>query len=104
MLVAAAYFGAAKLSLLVAIPPGYATAVWPPSGIALAALLLGGTRLWPAVLAGSFLANITIDGVIFAALTIAAGSSLQAVAMAALVRRHVDAPHRFDNIDHVVRF
>jgi signal transduction histidine kinase len=104
VLVAAAYFGAAKLSLLVAIPPGYATAVWPPSGIALAALLLGGTRLWPAVLAGSFVANITIDGEILAALTIAAGSSLQAVAMAALVRRHVSAPHRFDDIDHVVRF
>jgi signal transduction histidine kinase len=104
VLVAAAYFGAAKLSLLMAIPPGYATAVWPPSGIALAALLLGGTRLWPAVLAGSFLANITIDGLILAALTIAAGSSLQAVAMAGLVRRHVSAPHRFDNIDHVVRF
>src|SRR2546429_2985213 len=38
-LLAAVYFAAAKLSLLLAIPPGYATAVWPPSGIALAATL-----------------------------------------------------------------
>jgi len=48
-LVATAYFAAAKLALLVAIPPGYATAIWPGSGIALAALLLGGNRLWPGV-------------------------------------------------------
>ncbi len=40
--VAAAYFAAGKLGLLLAIPPGYATAVWPPSGIALAAALLAG--------------------------------------------------------------
>jgi integral membrane sensor domain MASE1 len=46
----------------VAIPPGYATAVWPPSGIAVAALLLAGSRLWPAVWVASFLANFTIDG------------------------------------------
>jgi integral membrane sensor domain MASE1 len=37
-LIAAVYFAAAKASLLLAIPPGYATAVWPPSGIALAAI------------------------------------------------------------------
>ncbi|MGH8726281.1 MAG: hypothetical protein ACREU1_15625, partial [Burkholderiales bacterium] len=43
-LLAAVYFAAAKASLVLAIPPGYATAVWPPSGIALAAILLLGTR------------------------------------------------------------
>ena len=87
-----------------AIPPGYATAVWPPSGIALAALLLGGTRLWPAVLAGSLLANLTIDGAVLTSAIIAGGSSLQAVAMAALVRRHIGLPYHFENIDQVVRF
>ena len=87
-----------------AIPPGYATAVWPPSGIALAALLLGGTRLWPGVLAGSLLANLTIDGAVLTSAIIAGGSSLQAVAMAALVRRHIGVPYHFENIDQVVRF
>jgi signal transduction histidine kinase len=88
----------------VAIPPGYATAVWPPSGIALAALLLGGTRLWPAVFVGSVLANLTIDGAVLTSAIIAGGSSLQAVAMAALVRRHIGVPYHFENIDQVVRF
>ena len=36
---AAAYFAMARISLMFAIPPGYATAVWPSSGIALAALI-----------------------------------------------------------------
>ena len=59
-----------------AIPPGYATAVWPPSGIAVAAMLLGGLRLWPAVWAASFLANLTIDGAFFASFIIATGIGL----------------------------
>jgi integral membrane sensor domain MASE1 len=57
-LVAAVYFAAAKLSLLLAIPPGYATAVWPPSGIAVAALLLLGNRVWPGVWVGAALVNL----------------------------------------------
>ena len=56
------YFFAAKASLAVAIPPGYATAIWPPSGIALAALLLWGTPLWPGVWIASFAANLTVGG------------------------------------------
>jgi signal transduction histidine kinase len=90
--------------LLVAIPPGYATAVWPPSGIALAALLLRGPRLWPGVFIASLAANLTIDGSMVASAIIATGSSLQAVAMAALVRRHVGVPFHFENIDQVVKF
>jgi signal transduction histidine kinase len=99
-----AYFAAAKLSLLVAIPPGYATAVWPPSGIAVAALLLGGSRLWPGVLVGSFVANVTIDGAFIASALIAAGSTLQALAIAVLMRRFTGVPRRFESVDQVVRF
>src|ERR1051326_4385920 len=54
---AAAYFAAPKLSLVLAIPPGYATAVWPPSGMALAAVLLLGNRVWPGILIGASLVN-----------------------------------------------
>jgi len=48
-LLAAVYFATAKLSLSLAIPPGYATAVWPPAGVALAAVLLVGNPVWPAI-------------------------------------------------------
>ena len=103
-LLAAAYFAAAQVSLLVAIPPGYATAVWPPSGIALAALLLGGSALWPGVLLGSFAANLTIEGDLLAAAVIATGSSLQAYAIATLIARHVGVPRRFARVREVVVF
>lgn len=43
-----------RLGLLMAVEPGYAGPMWPPAGIALAALLLGGRKLWPAVWLGSF--------------------------------------------------
>ncbi|MGE5850886.1 MAG: MASE1 domain-containing protein, partial [Candidatus Methylomirabilota bacterium] len=46
---AAVYFGTAKLALALAIPPGNATPVWPPSGIALTAVLLFGHRVWPGI-------------------------------------------------------
>jgi len=103
-LLAAIYFGAARFALLLAIPPGYATAVWPPSGIALAALLVVGPRLWPGVWLGSLLANLSIDASIPAASIIATGSTLQALVVSALIRRHAGIPYRFRNAQQVVKF
>ena len=87
-----------------AIPPGYATAVWPPSGIAVAALLVAGGRLWPAVWLASFAANLTIDAALVASAVIATGSTVQALAIAALIRRHIGVPYRFETVDQVLRF
>ena len=94
---AAAYFATGKLGLLLAVPPGYATAIWPPSGIALSALLLTGSRAWPGIFIGSFLVNLStsvdrgsISLVVAAA--IAAGASAQAHLGAFLIRRHVGMP------------
>lgn len=80
------YFLAAKGSLLLAIPPGYATAIWPPSGIALALLLLGGRRLWPGILIGAIAANFTIAQSP-ASVFIGAGNTLEALAALWLARR-----------------
>jgi hypothetical protein len=60
---ALAYFVAAKLGLELALISPYSTAVWPPTGIALAALLLWGYQLWPGVLIGALLANVTTGSV-----------------------------------------
>ena len=103
-LLAAVYFAAAKASLLLAIPPGYATAVWPPSGIALAALLLGGTPLWPGVWLGSFAANVTVEGDVLAAALIATGSTLQVHVIATLIARKVGVPRRFERVQQVAGF
>jgi PAS domain S-box-containing protein len=103
-LLAAIYFGAARFALLLAIPPGYATALWPPSGIALAALLVLGPRLWPGVWIGSALANLSIDASLPSAIIIATGSTLQALVLSALLRRHVGIPYRFRHVQQVVKF
>ncbi|HYL24010.1 MAG TPA: MASE1 domain-containing protein, partial [Burkholderiales bacterium] len=83
---------------------GYATAVWPPSGIALAALLLWRRSLWPGIWIGSFAANITIEGAWLSAAVIATGSSLQAYAIATLVRRQIGVPRRLERVQQVVGF
>src|SRR5256885_1736020 len=86
---AAVYFAAAKLGLALAFVAEQVTVVWPPSGIALAALLLGGYRLWPGVAVGAFLANATAHEPPLVAAGIAAGNTLEAVLGAWLLRRLV---------------
>jgi len=102
--VAAGYFLAAKASLAFAIPPGYATAVWPPAGIALAASLVYGTRIWPGVWLGAALANFTVGQSLPLACAIATGNTLEAVCAAWLARRLIGAPFEFTHPGQVVRF
>ena len=94
------------VGLLLAIPPGYATAVWPPSGIALAGLLLWGPRVWPGIWLGSFLVNVwvaltaTNAEINVASLAVAAsigvGSTLQALLGASLLQRWVGVGRLFE--------
>ena len=104
VLLAAAYLLAAKLSLLLAIPPGYATAVWPPSGIALAAMLLLGVRVWPGIWLGAVLTNVTVEGSPLVAALIATGNTLEAVVAATWIRRLLKRTGYFNSVEDVVRF
>src|SRR3954454_9382047 len=81
------YFGSAKLGLALAFSNESVTAIWPPTGIALAALVLGGRGLWPGVLLGAFLANVTTDVSVYTAAGIAVGNTLEAVVGAWLLER-----------------
>ena len=67
--VAISYFVFAKGSLTLASLHPSASPVWPPSGLALASLLLWGNGLWPAIAAGAFLANVTTLGSLLRVLT-----------------------------------
>ena len=84
---AIAYFIAAKLGLRFAVVNPSATAVWAPTGIALAALLIAGNRVWPAIFAGAFLANLTTAGTVLTSLGIAAGNTAEGLVGAWLLRR-----------------
>jgi PAS domain S-box-containing protein len=103
-MLAALYFAAAKLSLILAIPPGYATAVWPPSGLALAAVLLAGTRAWPGIWLGAALANVAVQSSALAAVFIATGNTLEAVIGATLIRHYIGVPRRFSCGEDVFKF
>src|SRR2546428_13593140 len=74
----AAYFVTARLGLLLGAVAGFATLVWPPTGIALAALWVFGSRLWPGVFAGALCVNLVAGAPLPAALGIAAGNTLEA--------------------------
>lgn len=112
--VAAVYYITGRLAVLLAIPPGIATAVWPPSGVALAAVLLWGYDVWPGVWLGSVLVNIgtLYDGSSFVsaarsilvASNIGLGSTLQAVLGAFLVQRWTGTPAPFDRAWAVFKF
>jgi signal transduction histidine kinase len=100
---AALYVALAKVGLHFATVGRSVTLVWPPTGLALAALLVGSRRLWPGVALGAFAANATTPGVsLVVAAAIALGNTLEAVVGATLVRA---APFRaqLDRTRDVVR-
>ena len=82
------YFTAAKLGLALAVVHPSASAVWPPTGIALAAFLLYGNRVWPGIAIGAFAANVTNVGTIATSLGIATGNTLEGFVGAWLVNRY----------------
>lgn len=83
----AVYFVAGKLGLRAAFVHPSATAVWPPSGLTLAVFLLAGYEIWPAILLGAFLVNVTTVGSVATSVGIAAGNLLEGLVGAYLVNR-----------------
>ena len=98
------YFYAGKLGLAMAFVHPNATSVWPPAGIALAAVLYLGYWIWPAILFGAFLVNITTAGSVATSLGIAAGNTLEALLGAFLVRRFANGCNAFDRAEDFFRF
>ena len=112
--VGVAYYVVGRLALFLAIPPGYATAVWPAAGVALVAILLLGTRVWPGILAAHFFVNIftafdasSLGAVVKSVtlpLIIAGGGVLQAVCGAALIRRTIGPTVLLQDEREIARF
>jgi PAS domain S-box-containing protein len=105
----AAYFFSGKLGLTMAISGRVVSPVWPPTGIAIAALLLLGYRVWPGILAGAFLVNLTalsapIEKSVVASLGISIGNTLEALAGAWLARRFAHGKHAFRRPQTIFRF
>ena len=84
---ALAYFLAAKLGLRLAYSNENVTSVWPPTGIAVAALVLLGPKLWPGVTLGAILANLSNSAGAGTSIGIAAGNTLAPLLAVTLLRR-----------------
>ncbi len=83
----AIYYSTARLGLSLDPVSRFATLVWFPSGIAVAALLLFGYRLWPGILMGAFLANLVNGAPLFVAVGIGIGNTLEALVGTYLLKR-----------------
>src|SRR5438876_708722 len=98
------YFIAGKFGLILASLHASASPVWPPAGIALAAMLVLGYRAWPAIFVGAFLVNVTTAGTVATSLAIASGNTLEAICGAWLVNRFAGGTTVFDRPQGVFKF
>src|SRR6266542_3289404 len=98
------YLIAGKLGLRLAFVNPSATAVWPPTGIALAALLILGRRVWPGVFLGAFLVSLTTAGTWWTSLAIAAGNTMEGITGAVWVSRFAAGRKAFERPEYVFRF
>jgi len=98
------YLAAGKLALQLAFVNASASPVWPPAGIALAALLVFGYRVWPAIFIGAFAVNFWTTLNILSSLGIASGNTLEALCGAWLVNRFAGGTQVFDRPQNVFKF
>jgi len=113
MLLTLCYALIARASLLLAFAHTNATPVWPPSGIAFAAILIMGYRAWPAIFIGALAANLATflgnglplgGGVALASSLIAGGNTLEALTGVWLVRRYIDVKQPMGQLQNVYKF
>ena len=101
---AALYFVAARLGLRLAYLNASASALWPPTGLALAALLLFGYDVWPAIFIGAFAVNLFTAGDLVTSTCIGLGNTMEGIAAAFLVNRFAGGATAFSRPKDIVKF
>ena len=104
LLVAIVYFAGAKLGLSLATLHENVTPVWPPTGIAIASLLIFGARVWPGVFIGALTANLLTSIPVASALGIATGNTLEALVAWFLLQRTKRWDKSFGSVRDVMTF
>src|SRR5215469_2629732 len=98
------YFVLAKSGLALALIHPSASPIWPPTGFALAAIVLWGYRAWPAIFLGAMIANAGTTGSIGPAISIATGNSLEALVGAAVINVWSNGRDTFSTPNTVAKF
>jgi len=96
------YFATARFGLSLDAVNGFAAAVWPPTGIALMALVVGGYCLWPGIALGALLVNLSAGAPVLVACGMALGNTLEALLGAVLLKRVVGFRLSLDRLQDVV--
>lgn len=102
--VALAYFVLAKLGLQLASINPSASPIWAPTGVALAAVILAGLRIWPAILIGAFAANAATAGTLETSAVIAVGNTLEGVVGGYLITRWCGGSGTFATPARIAKF
>jgi diguanylate cyclase (GGDEF)-like protein len=102
--IAVAYYLAGRLGLAMAIGPGRAAAVWPPTGVALAAFVMLGDWVWPAVYAGAFFVSLTSGDGFLPSLFIATGNTWEGLLGAYFMLRFANGRQAFDHPRDVLNY
>ena len=103
-LLALVYFAAAKLGLSLASLHSNVTPVWPPTGIAIAAVLIFGVRVWPGVFLGALAVNLLTGIPVGSAVGIAVGNTLEPLVAVWLLQNLARWRNSFDSVADVMRF
>ncbi|HSA84527.1 MAG TPA: MASE1 domain-containing protein [Patescibacteria group bacterium] len=98
------YILAGKFGLSFAFDNPSASPIWAPTGIAIAAVIIFGKRVLPAIFLGAFLVNLTTAGTIFTSLSIAVGNTLEAALAAYLINRFAEGVSAFSRIANIFKF
>jgi PAS domain S-box-containing protein len=102
--IAILYFVLAKASLALASIHPSATPIWPPTGFALAVVLLFGYRVWPAIFVAALVTNATTAGSFATSIAIAGGNTLEALVGGYLINRWSGGRLTFATPARVARF
>jgi two-component system, NarL family, sensor histidine kinase FusK len=102
--IVAAYVASGSIGLALAVTPGVATAVWAPTGIAIASLLVFGNRLWSAIFLGSLAVNAGAGASPGVALVISVGNTAEALLAVFLVRRFAGGMKAFESPGNVLKY
>ena len=111
LVIGVAYFVLAKVGLTLASIHPSATPIWPPTGLALAAVLLRGLRVWPAIFLAALTANATtalanattVDSILTSS-AIAVGNTLEAVIGGYLTNIWSGGRRTFDTPNRIAKF
>jgi PAS domain S-box-containing protein len=104
LIVAGSYIGLAESALLLPSINPAAIPLWPPTGFALALVLLRGYRIWPAILVGSFYSYLMAAPSLLESGSIVIGTLLAALVGARLIRPWSNGHKTFATPSNIGKF